>query len=366
MSPTVSSTAPCWRCATSSTTSPSGDGPNARPDSWSSPPTSPGCRGRCPAPSPPTTTPGLMAAVAELDDPFARCGLTLLRGAGLRLGELLDLELGQRHRLRPGRHLAEGAARQARHRTVGAARPRDPRRCSTSGPHTAARNAPIRTRAPAGSPTSCSAERGHRLGPWRIRNGLRPAVAAAGLTGADGQPLRCHSAPTAAHLRHRPGQRRDEPASPDGAARPRHRRDDPALRHPRLTDPARRLRRSHGQGRRPRCRSSSPAGPSLPPRSTGSAARCSRPASPTATAPATSPPAPAPTPTSARPATTTSPPPSSHPHSKINSPTSQALRDDAERRGWTTETTRHQAAHRTPPEPPRPHRQQLTARRTPT
>ena len=35
-----------------------------------------------------------MAAVAHLDDPFARISLTLLRGTGLRLGELLDLELG--------------------------------------------------------------------------------------------------------------------------------------------------------------------------------------------------------------------------------------------------------------------------------
>jgi hypothetical protein len=32
-------------------------------------------------------------------------------------------------------------------------------------------------------------ERGQRLGPWRIRSGLDQAVAAAGLTGVDGQPL---------------------------------------------------------------------------------------------------------------------------------------------------------------------------------
>ena len=42
-----------------------------------------------------------MAAVAGLDDPFARIGLTLLRGTGLRLGELLDLELDCVCRLRP-------------------------------------------------------------------------------------------------------------------------------------------------------------------------------------------------------------------------------------------------------------------------
>ena len=35
----------------------------------------------------------LMTAVADLSDDFARTGLTVLRGAGLRIGELLDLEL---------------------------------------------------------------------------------------------------------------------------------------------------------------------------------------------------------------------------------------------------------------------------------
>jgi len=34
-----------------------------------------------------------MAAIGGLADPFARIGLTLLRGTGIRLGELLDLEL---------------------------------------------------------------------------------------------------------------------------------------------------------------------------------------------------------------------------------------------------------------------------------
>ena len=34
-----------------------------------------------------------MAAVAELDDLFARVGITLLRRTGLRLGECLDLEV---------------------------------------------------------------------------------------------------------------------------------------------------------------------------------------------------------------------------------------------------------------------------------
>lgn len=35
-----------------------------------------------------------MSAVAELDDVAARCAITILRGTGIRTGELLDLELG--------------------------------------------------------------------------------------------------------------------------------------------------------------------------------------------------------------------------------------------------------------------------------
>jgi integrase len=42
---------------------------------------------------PPDVDRDLMAAVAGLDDPFARHGLAILRGTGMRLGELLDLEL---------------------------------------------------------------------------------------------------------------------------------------------------------------------------------------------------------------------------------------------------------------------------------
>jgi hypothetical protein len=43
---------------------------------------------------PPDADDAIMSAVAGLDDGFARIGLTVLRGAGLRVGELLDLEIG--------------------------------------------------------------------------------------------------------------------------------------------------------------------------------------------------------------------------------------------------------------------------------
>jgi len=52
---------------------------------------------RLPAPLPRALAPdvdtALMAAVATLDDPSARAGITVLRGAGLRLGELRELQL---------------------------------------------------------------------------------------------------------------------------------------------------------------------------------------------------------------------------------------------------------------------------------
>ncbi|MFN2486437.1 MAG: tyrosine-type recombinase/integrase, partial [Acidimicrobiia bacterium] len=42
---------------------------------------------------PPNTDRDLMAAVAELSDPAARYGIQILRGTGMRIGELFDLEL---------------------------------------------------------------------------------------------------------------------------------------------------------------------------------------------------------------------------------------------------------------------------------
>ncbi len=54
-----------------------------------------------------------MDAIARLDDPFARIGMTLLRGTGLRLGELLDLELDWRRSMPIRQHLR--AVRQLRH-----------------------------------------------------------------------------------------------------------------------------------------------------------------------------------------------------------------------------------------------------------
>lgn len=138
---------------------------------------------------PPDVDAALMAAVADLDDLFARTGLTVLRGTGLRIGELLDLELdcivdygpaGSWLRVPLGKLNNERAvpldqatldaldqwlARRSRQRPL--PHPRDGRLADF-----------------------VFVEHGRRLGPTRLQNGLRRAAGAAGLTGPDGQPLK--------------------------------------------------------------------------------------------------------------------------------------------------------------------------------
>jgi hypothetical protein len=180
---------------------------------------------------PPDVDRALMAAVTELEDMFARCAITILRHTGLRLGELRDLET----RLPVGhprtRHLAEGAARQAGHRTA-----RPPRRDRSER----VRHLDLPPRPPEG-PTPPARRSAHRLRVHRRRTAaVRP-------THPPRPPRRCrrggpgrdrrdtahsHPAPAASHLRDQPRQRRDVPPSSDGAAGTRHLRDDPALRHP--------------------------------------------------------------------------------------------------------------------------------------
>ena len=138
---------------------------------------------------PPDIDGALMAAVAVLDDRFARVAITVLRHTGLRIGELLDLELahlvdyrtggtwlrvpvGKLHNERsvPVDDVALAALEEwLAHRTGqrAQAHPRDGHRADFM-----------------------FIERGRRLGQTRIRQGLTDAVAGAGLTGPDGQPLR--------------------------------------------------------------------------------------------------------------------------------------------------------------------------------
>ncbi len=148
---------------------------------------------RLPRPLPRALSPAddarLMSAVANLGDPFARCGLTLLRGAGLRLGELLDLELGSVVDYGPaGTWLKVPLGKLGTERSV----PLDPDTL-TALDQWATQRGPQRAHAHprTGRLTDFMfSERGQRLGPWRIRSGLDRAVIDAGLTGTDGQPLR--------------------------------------------------------------------------------------------------------------------------------------------------------------------------------
>lgn len=130
----------------------------------------------------------VMNAVAHLNDSFARVGLTVLRGAGLRVGELLDLELGSivdygpagtwlkvpLGKLATERMVPLSAAtvtaldEWARHR--GAHRP-------LPHPRTGALTDFLFT------------SRGRRLGYTRLRNGLRAAAETSGILAPDGTAL---------------------------------------------------------------------------------------------------------------------------------------------------------------------------------
>ena len=138
---------------------------------------------------PPDIDAALMAGVGGLDDNFARVGITVLRHTGLRIGEMLDLELdhlvdyginGTWLRVPLGKLNSERSvpvddtALEAlddwlTHRRSHRARPH-PR-----DGHLA---------------DFIFVEGGRRIGMSRIQRGLRDAVIATGLTGADGQALR--------------------------------------------------------------------------------------------------------------------------------------------------------------------------------
>ena len=148
---------------------------------------------RLPQPLPRALAPqidaALMNAVDALADPFARCALTLLRRAGLRLGECLDLELDC--------VVDYGATGSWLHVPLG--KLGTERMVPLDGATLAAVDAWVVGRGrqreqphpKTGKPTDfLFVEQGARLGPWRIRSGLVAAVSAAGLSGPGGAPLR--------------------------------------------------------------------------------------------------------------------------------------------------------------------------------
>ncbi len=148
---------------------------------------------RLPRPLPralaPSVDAALIDAVGQLDDLFARSAILLLRRAGLRLGECLDLELGCVVDYGPtGTWLRVPLGKLGTERSV----PLDADTVTALDNWVAQRGTQRahphpRTGAPA---DFLFAEHGRRLKSWRIRNGLHNAVDIAGLTGPDNAPLR--------------------------------------------------------------------------------------------------------------------------------------------------------------------------------
>lgn len=131
----------------------------------------------------------IMTQVAALIDPFARVGLTVMRHTGLRVGELLDLELdcvvdyGK-----AGSWLRVPLGKLNNERSI----PLDDTTLSAlddwMSNHRRHQRAISHPRH--GHPADfVFVEQGRRLKPRRLQKGLKDAIAAAGLTGPDGQPL---------------------------------------------------------------------------------------------------------------------------------------------------------------------------------
>ena len=130
----------------------------------------------------------LMAAVAGLDDVFAATGLQLLRATGMRVGELLDLELDclldfDRH----GTWLRVPLGKLNSERVV----PLDPETVAVIDAWTARRGRQRALPHPRhGRPTEfLFLEHGRRPTSFRLRKGLLDAAANAVLRGRDGQLL---------------------------------------------------------------------------------------------------------------------------------------------------------------------------------
>lgn len=147
---------------------------------------------RLPEPMPralaPDTDRAIMNAVAALDDPFARCGLTVLRATGMRAGELLDLELDctvdfDAH----GTWLRVPLGKLGTERMV----PLDPEPLALLDEWITNRGQQRSLPHPRDGRLTdfVFVERGRRIGAHRLRVGLHAAVAAAGLRDRAGSPV---------------------------------------------------------------------------------------------------------------------------------------------------------------------------------
>jgi site-specific recombinase XerD len=130
----------------------------------------------------------LMAAITASDDPFARHALTILRGTGMRLGELLDLELDclwdtPNH----GTWVKVPIGKLGTERTV----PLDAATLAAFDAWMAhrGRQRPLINPRDGHLAEFLFMERGRRISAYRLRQGLDDAVTAAGLRGRGGNPL---------------------------------------------------------------------------------------------------------------------------------------------------------------------------------
>ncbi len=138
---------------------------------------------------PPHVDAAVMAAVANLDDRFARVGITVLRRTGLRIGELLDLELDHLVDYGPnGTWLRVPLGKLNDERSV----PVDDTALEALEEWLSHRPGQRARPHPRDGHLAdfIFVERGRRLGSTRIQRGLRDAVTIAGLTAPDGRPLR--------------------------------------------------------------------------------------------------------------------------------------------------------------------------------
>jgi len=130
----------------------------------------------------------LMTAIAGLPDPFGRVGLHVLRHAGLRIGELLDLPLDAVVDHGPaGTWLRVPIGKMGTERSV----PLDAATVAALDTWVAHRgpSRPLPHPRTGALTDFMFTEHGRRLGPTRLRHHLADAVVAAGLLDAHGQPL---------------------------------------------------------------------------------------------------------------------------------------------------------------------------------
>jgi integrase len=139
----------------------------------------------------------LMDAVAGLDDLFARVAITVLRHTGIRIGELLDLEINHLVDYGPnGTWLRVPLGKLNNERSVPVDAPALEALDEWLGQRQVQRARPHRRDGHLADFVFVA--KGRRLGTTRIQRGFRDAVTAAGLLGPDGQPLKV----TAHQMRH--------------------------------------------------------------------------------------------------------------------------------------------------------------------